>query len=102
MTFDFLKSKYNIVITSRFKKDYKKIIKQNKDKNKLIYILKKLANGEMLEAKYKDHGLINNKLYKDCRECHIEPDWLLVYRYHRDELVLLLVATGSHSELFDL
>ena len=44
MTFDFLKSKYNIVITSRFKKDYKKIIKQNKDKNKLIYILKKLAN----------------------------------------------------------
>ena len=56
----------------------------------------------MLETKYKDHCLINNKLYKDCRECHIEPDWLFVYRYNRDELILLLVATGSHSELFDL
>ncbi len=102
MKFDFLKSKYNIVITSRFKKDYKKIIKQNKDKDKIIYVLEKLANGELLDAKYKDHSLINNKVYKDCRECHIEPDWLLIYKYKNNELVLLLVATGSYSELFDL
>lgn len=102
MKVDFLKSKYNIVITLRFKKDYKKIIKQNKDKNKLIYILEKLANGELLETQYKDHSLINNKVYKNCRECHIEPDWLLIYKYKTNESVLLLAATGSHSELFDL
>ena len=102
MKVDFLKSKYNIVITSRFKKDYKKIIKQNKDKNKLIYILEKLANGELLETQYKDHSLINNKVYKNCRECHIETDWLLIYKYKTNESLLLLVATGSHNELFDL
>lgn len=102
MKIDFLKSKYDIVITSKFKKDYKRISKQNKDKSKLIYVLETLANGELLDSEYKDHRLINNKLYKDCRECHIESDWLLVYKYNKKDLVLLLIATGSHSELFDL
>ncbi len=61
----------------------------------------KLANAEELDSKYRDHKLKDNKYYKDCRECHIEPDWLLIYQYQGDKLVLLLVAIGSHVELFD-
>ena len=100
MKFSFLKSKYDIVITSKFKKDYKRIIKQNKDKGKLVYVLEVLANGELLDFQYRDHRLINDKVYKNCRECHIEPDWLLIYRY--DGFSLFFFAMGSHSELFDL
>ena len=59
-----------------------------------------MSNGETLDVKYKDHPLIDNKYYRDCRECHIEPDWLLVYKYNNDELILYLVGTGSHSDLF--
>ena len=71
--------------------------KQNKDINKLIEVL---ANGEELDSKYRNHKLINDKIFKDCFECHIEPDWLLIYKYKNNELILLLFATGSHSELF--
>ena len=60
----------------------------------------KLANLEDLDPKYKNHWLINNKTYRDCMECHIKPDWLLVYKYINDNLVLLLIDTGSHSDLF--
>ena len=63
-------------------------------------IITKLANLEQLEPKYKNHKLIDDKTYKDCMECHIKPDWLLIYKYEDNELVLLLFATGSHSELF--
>lgn len=93
--------KYKIDYTSNFKKQYKKIKKQGKDLNKLHEFIEKLANGDELEAKYKNHDLINNKLYKNCKECHIQPDWLLVYKLDNDELILLLFATGSHSELFN-
>lgn len=65
------KNKYNIDMTSNFKKQFKRVKKQNKDINKFIYVLEKLANGEKLEAKYKDHQLVNDKYYKNCRECHI-------------------------------
>lgn len=54
-----------------------------------------------MDSKYRDHQLINDRRYKGCRECHIEPDWLLVYKYNNDELILFLVETGSHSELFN-
>ena len=74
-------------------------MKQGKDKNKLVDILKKIANGEELEAKYHNHKLNNNKFYKDCYECHIEPDWLLIYRYEKENLILILVNTGSHSDI---
>ena len=94
------KNKYNIDMTSNFKKQFKIVKKQNKDINKFIYVLEKLANGEKLEAKYKDHQLVNDKYYKNCRECHIEPDWLLVYQYQEEKLVLLLVNIGSHSNIF--
>lgn len=60
-----------------------------------------LSKGEVLDIKYKDHILIDNKYYRNCRECHIEPDWLLVYKYNNDELILYLVETGSHSDLFN-
>lgn len=101
MNFNFDKAKYDIEITSRFKSEYKKIKKQGRDINKLIDVLETLANGEELDPKYKNHRLINNKIFKDCNECHISPDWLLIYKYHQNELILLLFATGSHSDLFN-
>ncbi|MFN5540496.1 MAG: type II toxin-antitoxin system YafQ family toxin [Candidatus Melainabacteria bacterium] len=83
--------------TSQFKKDLKKIIKQGKNLNKLKAIVLKLIRGQKLEAKYKDHLLKNN--WKSRRECHLEPDWLLIYKLLHDELIL--ERTGSHSELFE-
>lgn len=94
------KTKYQIKYTSDFKKNYKKIKKQGKDVEKLKVVVSKLADGLELEEKYKNHMLTDSKYYKKCGECHIEPDWLLVYQYMDNELILVLIATGSHSELF--
>lgn len=94
------KVKYQLKYTSEFKKNYKKIKKQGKDVEKLKIVVSKLANGLELEEKYKNHMLTNSKYYKNCGECHNEPDWLLVYQYIDNELILVLVATGSHSEVF--
>ena len=93
--------KYRIDYSNKFKKQYKKIKKQGKDLNKLFNIVELLANGINLDTKYKDHALKDDKFYKNCRECHIEPDWLLVYQIIDDNLILLLFATGSHSDLFN-
>lgn len=98
---DLLETKYEIEGLKSFQKNFKKVIKQGKDINKFKYVLNKLANKEKLEEKYCDHKLKDNKKFKDCRECHIEPDWLLVYKYIDDKLVLVLVDIGSHSELFE-
>ena len=95
-----LNTKYSIDFSSKFKKQLRKIIKQNKDINKLLVVIQMLANKEPLDPKYKDHQLINDKTYKDCRECHLEGDWLLIYKYENKNLVLILFAIGSHSELF--
>ena len=92
--------KYKIDYSNKFKKQYKKIKKQGKDLNKLFFVIEKLANGEKLDEKYRDHLLKDDKIFKNCHECHIEPDWLLVYKIQEDQLILLLFATGSHSELF--
>jgi mRNA interferase YafQ len=86
----------NIHYTTQFKKDYKRIKKQNKDLDKLRVVIEKLAAGKTLESKHKDHQLSGN--WKDHRDCHIEPDWILIYRSTPDELSL--ERTGSHSELF--
>ena len=94
------KIKYQVKFTNSFKRNYKKIKKQGKDIKKMKYVINKLANGEELEQRYKNHILNDSKNYKRCMECHIEPDWLLVYQYIDEELILLLVATGTHSELF--
>ena len=93
-------TKCKIDYTTNFKKQFKKIIKQGKDVQLFLEVIMKLANLEDLDPKYKNHWLINNKTYRDCMECHIKPDWLLVYKYINDNLVLLLIDTGSHSDLF--
>lgn len=92
--------KYEVTVTTAFKKEFKIIKKRNKDLEKLRIVVEVLAKGEKLDEKYKDHQLVNTSRYRDCRECRIEPDWLLVYRYNNDELILVLVETGSHSDLF--
>ena len=92
--------KCTLVLSSNFKKQYKKVTKQGKNLDKIDEVIDKLAHFEILEPQYRDHDLINDKYYKNCRECHIEPDWLLVYQYEDSKLNLLLIATGSHNELF--
>jgi mRNA interferase YafQ len=86
----------NLHYTTQFKKDYKRIGKQNKDLGKLRTVIKKLLTGQLSEPKYKDHQLSGN--WKGHRDCHIEPDWILIYRITVDDLYL--ERTGSHSELF--
>jgi mRNA interferase YafQ len=82
--------------TSQFKRDYKRIKKQNKDLSKLRTVIEILATGNELEQKYKDHPLIGD--WKGYRDCHIEPDWIVIYKRTIDTLTLQ--RTGSHSELF--
>ncbi len=100
MKTDTVETKFIIKSSRIFNKNLKKAIKQGKDINKLKDVLKHLANKEPLAPKYRDHCLIDDKYYKNCRECHIEPDWLLIYQYVEDELFLLLLNIGSHSALF--
>ena len=73
--------------------------KRGKDMNKLIEVLNLLASGDTMPEKFKDHQLIGN--LKDFRECHIEPDWLLMYQIFQNELILSATATGTHSDLFE-
>lgn len=84
--------------SSKFEKDYKRIKKRGCDESKLKCVIKLLQNCEPLPEKYKDHALSGN--YKGYRECHIEPDWLLIYKIEKDILILTLVRTGTHSDLF--
>lgn len=90
--------KFEVKFTTQFKKDLKLAKKQNKDLDKLFEVIGLLADGKQLDLKYRDHELSGK--YKNLRECHIEPDWLLVYEYQNDVLVLMLYRIGSHSELF--
>lgn len=84
---------------SCFKKDYKRIVKRGYDISKLMTVLNYLINEEPLPAKYKDHELKGD--YEGCRECHITPDWLLIYEISGDNLILYLTRTGTHSDLFE-
>jgi mRNA interferase YafQ len=86
----------NIHYTTQFKKDYKRLKKQNKDLSKLRTVVEKLTSGNELEPVYRDHPLSGN--WKNHRDCHIEPDWILIYRVTEEDL--FLERTGSHSELF--
>ena len=90
--------KYKIKFTSRFKKDLKKAKKQGKDIEKLFDIIERIAKDETLNERYRDHSLAGN--YKGTRECHIDPDFLLIYEKIEEVLVFSLVRTGSHSDLF--
>lgn len=90
--------KYEIQRTSQFKKDYKAAVKRNLDMEQLKKVVKILAEGETLPEEYDDHTLKGK--YSGYRECHIQPDWLLVYKITEDLLILSLYRTGTHSDLF--
>ena len=89
---------YQIITSNQFKKDLKLAQKRGLDMSLLKEVVNKLAKGEKLEIKYRDHQLTGD--YCKFRECHIEPDWLLVYKIEDLELELLLFRTGTHSDLF--
>lgn len=90
--------KYEIQRTSQFKKDFKLAVKRGCNIEKLQNAVTILASGETLPDEYRDHPLRGN--YGGYRECHIEPDWLLVYKISENVLVLTLYRTGTHSDLF--
>ncbi len=92
---------YQIKYTKEFKKSIKKLTKQGKNIDKLLNIVDKLSKGIPLEIKYRDHALYNDNRFQNCRDCHIEPDWVLIYKYLDENLILLLVNTGSHSEVLE-
>lgn len=89
---------YKIVYTNRMKRDVRLMKKRGKDIGKLVNILSLLASGSPLPLQYKDHALSGS--LRDFRECHIEPDWLLMYQIYEDVLILSAIATGSHADLF--
>lgn len=89
---------YNLRFTNKIQRNIKLMKKRGKNLEKLKTVLKLLQEGKELPAKYKDHSLSGN--YTGCRECHIEPDWLLVYEIINEELIILLLTTGTHSDLF--
>ena len=89
-----------IEFTGQFKKDYKLATKRGCDPKELMAVVTLLANRQPLPAKYRDHALENSRNYQNVRECHIRPDWLLVYKIYDDKLLLELIRTGTHSDLF--
>ena len=90
--------KFLIKYTSIFKKDLKHAKKQGKDLGKLFGVIEKLANNQPLDKRFLDHELTGN--FKDKRECHVESNWLLIYKIDIRLLVLMLYRIGTHSELF--
>lgn len=83
-----------------FRKDYKRIKKRGYDVSLLKEVVSLLAQGVPLPPRYHDHALNDSKHYKNVRECHILPDWLLIYRVEKEHLTLILTRTGTHSDLF--
>lgn len=90
--------KYTVKWSGRFKKSYKLAKKRGLDVSLLQEVISNLANGIPLEKKYEDHPLSGK--YNGYRECHIQPDWLLIYLIENDVLTLTLVDTGTHADLF--
>lgn len=82
--------------TNRFEHDIKRVKKQGKEISKMVAIVDTLRHKQPLAPRHRDHKLTGN--YKECRECHIQPDWLLIYRV--EKTALILERTGSHAELF--
>lgn len=88
----------NVRYSAQFKKDVKLAKKRSKNLSKLKNVIERLVNEETLPAEYRDHSLIGN--WKSFRECHIEPDWLLIYRINSDEVELIAQRTGTHADLY--
>lgn len=89
---------YKLRPTGRFEKDVKRLKKRGYDMALLSSVLRLLAAGEPLPPKNRDHALTGN--FSGCRECHIAPDWLLIYELDGENLLLYLTRTGTHSDLF--
>lgn len=89
---------YNLKTTTKYLKDAKRAKQRGLDMDELIYVVGLLVAEEPLLPKYKDHTLIGN--YKGCRELHINPDWLLIYKKDTDIKLITLIRTGTHSDLF--
>lgn len=87
-----------LIYTTKFKRDLKLMHKRGADVSLLASVLDRLRRGETLEAKHRDHALTGN--YLGFRECHIQPNWLLIYMVNKTELILTASRTGSHSDLF--
>ena len=92
------KPKLTLKQTSAFRKDLRRMLKRGADMGPLDDVVTMLLAREPLPAKYKDHPLTGN--WAGYRDCHIEPDWILIYRIEEDQLVLLATRTGSHADLF--
>lgn len=89
--------KYAVRITSRYKKSLKKMLKRGKDIKKISAVVRMLANGETLPPQFRDHALSGDLI--GFRDCHIENDWVLIYKIQNDILILTLADTGTHSDL---
>ena len=88
----------SIVYTNQMKRDVKRMSKRGKDISKMTVVIDLLASREPMPEMYRDHALIGDM--KEYRECHIEPNWLLIYQIFEDELILSASGTGTHSDLF--
>ena len=88
----------DVFYSAKFKRDYKRAVKQGRNAEALLAVVDTLAREEPLAPQLKDHALLGD--YIGHRECHIEPDWLLIYKIDHGELILTLTRTGSHGELF--
>lgn len=91
---------YKVKFTSAFKKSYKRIKKRGLEMALLDEVIEKLRLGQTLDEKYRDHELKGN--FVGFRECHIKPDWLLIYLIEDDILTLTLADTGGHADLFKM
>ena len=89
-----------IQFDNKFKKDYKRCLKRGCKPSELETVLKLLASESRLPAKYRDHSLVDSRNYKGVRECHINPDWLLIYKIEKELLIIRAIRTGTHSDLF--
>ena len=89
---------YSPVFSNRFKKDVKLAVKRGKDLEKLSAVVELLCEGKPLPKQYKDHPLAGD--YSGFRDCHIEPDWVMIYRIENSQLQLVLARTGTHADLF--
>lgn len=90
---------YSVKPTNQFRRDLKLVQKRGYDMQLMTDVIKKLAAGESLPEKNRDHALTGN--FKGCRECHVASDWLLIYEIAKDDLILYLTRTGTHSDLFN-
>ena len=91
--------KYRIRTSKQFDRDMKRVEKRGYDIGKIRKTIELLASGDPMPAKYKDHALAGDKL--GMRDCHITPDWLLLYIIDGEELILVLQRTGTHSDVFE-